>query len=86
MHPYLMGEMARMRHEQLLHEAENVRRVRSARHGASAGTGPRTGLRHSVRAAIGNRLVATGWRLLETGLPHAQAIAQAAQPCDEVPC
>ncbi|HEX9317172.1 MAG TPA: hypothetical protein VGA71_17400 [Actinomycetota bacterium] len=29
-------------------------------------------LTHRVKAAVGNRIVATGWRLLEAGLPHTR--------------
>jgi hypothetical protein len=66
MHPHLVGEMARLRHEDLLRDAEQVRRARAARPRPQAGAG----LRRSLRAAVGNRLVDTGWRLLEAGLPH----------------
>ncbi|MEA2565404.1 MAG: hypothetical protein QOD49_581 [Actinomycetota bacterium] len=31
MHPTLLGEMARLRHEELLRDAEQVRRARSVR-------------------------------------------------------
>ena len=68
MHPHLLGEMARLRHEELLRDAKRVRRARCARGGTEAVAG----VRHSIRAAVGNRLVATGWRLLEAGLPHAR--------------
>jgi hypothetical protein len=68
MHPHLVGEMARLRHEEMLRDAEQVRRARSARSRAQAVPG----LRHRIKAAVGNRLVATGWRLLEVGLPHTQ--------------
>jgi hypothetical protein len=76
MHPILMGELARLRHEQLIEEADAVRRARSA--GRGPGTDSR--LRARVRTAIGNRLVVTGWRLLEAGLPPAQAVAPVSLP------
>jgi len=45
-HPTLLGEMARLRHEELLRDAEQVRRARSVRPQREAGTGRW----HSVRA------------------------------------
>ena len=68
MHPYLMEEMARLRHDELLRDAEQARLARAMRPRPRAGGG----LRHSVKAAVGNRMVATGWRLLEAGLPHTR--------------
>lgn len=84
MHPFLMSEIARQRHEQLMHDAEEARRARSAPHRCEPGSG----MRYRVKAALGNRLVATGWRLVETGLPRAQALAPVVRPCpgDEAPC
>ncbi|HMC42892.1 MAG TPA: hypothetical protein VKI20_07765 [Acidimicrobiales bacterium] len=68
MHPYLMEEMARLRHDELLRDAEQARRARSICSLARSGGG----LWHRVKAAAGNRMVATGWRLLEAGLPHTR--------------
>ena len=68
MHPNLMEEMARLRHDELLRGAEQARRARSMGHRARAGGGPW----HRVKGAVGNRMVATGWRLLEAGLPHTR--------------
>jgi hypothetical protein len=69
MHPHLMEEMAWLRHDNLLRVAEQARlaRAKGARpphHGG--GLGPR------AKAAVGNWMVATGWRLLEAGLPHTR--------------
>jgi hypothetical protein len=68
MHPNLLGEMGRLRHEELLREADQVRRARSARPRRDAGAGRWAG----VKAAVGRRMVATGARLLETGLPNTR--------------
>ena len=68
MHPNLIEELARLRHDDLLRGAEQVRRARSVRPRARAGRGPW----HGVRTAVGTRMVATGWRLLEAGLPHTR--------------
>ena len=68
MHPNLMEELARLRHHDLLRAAEQVRRARSVRPRARAGVG----LWHGVKTAVGTRMVATGWRLLEAGLPHTR--------------
>jgi hypothetical protein len=68
MHPTLLGEMARLRHEELLRDAEQVRRARSVRPQREAGRGRW----HSVKAAIGKRMVAAGSRLLEAGLPNTR--------------
>jgi hypothetical protein len=68
MHPTLLGEMARLRHEELLRDAEQVRRARCVRLQREAGTGRW----HSVKAAVGERMVATGSRLLEAGLPNTR--------------
>ncbi len=85
MHPYLIGQMAQLRQGELLRDAEQARRARSARLHVTGADGE---IRHHVRTAIGNRLVATGWRLVEAGLPHAQAVAPAVRsgPCPEAPC
>jgi hypothetical protein len=68
MHPSLLGEMARLRHEDLLREAEQARRARSVRPRREAGAGRW----HSVKAAVGNRMVAAGSRLLDPGLPNTR--------------
>jgi hypothetical protein len=68
MHPSLLGEMARLRHEELLRDAERVRRARSVRPLREAGAGRW----HRARAAVGTRMVATGSRLLEAGLPNPE--------------
>jgi hypothetical protein len=68
MHPYVLGELGRLRHEELLHDAEQARRARSARPRRDAGAGRWAG----VKAAVGRRMVATGARLLETGLPNTR--------------
>ena len=68
MHPNLLGEMARLRHEELLRDAEQVRRARSVRPQREAGTGRW----HSLKAAVGKRMVATGSRLLEAGVPNTR--------------
>jgi hypothetical protein len=69
MHPHLREEMARLRHRDLLRDAEHARLARAMRARPLHYGG---GLRHRVRAAVGNRMVATGWRLLEAGLPHTR--------------
>ena len=68
MHPMLLGELARLRHEELLRNAERARRARSVRSGRHAGAGPW----HGMKAAVGKRMVATGSRLLEAGLPNTR--------------
>jgi hypothetical protein len=68
MHPNVLGEMGRLRHEDLLREAEQARRPRSVRPQREAGSGRW----HSVKAAVGKRMVATGSRLLEAGLPSPE--------------
>ena len=68
MHPHLMEEMTRLRHDDLLRDAEQARLARTMRRYLSNGRG----LGHRVKAAVGNRMVATGWRLLEAGLPHTR--------------
>lgn len=80
MHPIMMAELATMRHAELLRLGEDRRRARGARPGAGAGS---PGIRRSLQAALGTRMVAVGWRLLDAGLPHAQAAVPG--PCDE-PC
>ena len=69
MHPHLTEEMARLRHDELLRGAEQARLARSVR-----SRPPRAGgdLGQRVKAAVGSRMVATGWRLLEAGLPHTR--------------
>jgi hypothetical protein len=69
MHPSLMEEMARLRHDELLSDAEQARLARSMRPRPPRAAG---GVRHRVKAAVGSRMVATGWRLLEAGLPHTR--------------
>jgi hypothetical protein len=66
MHPSLLGDMARLRHEELLRDAEQVRRARSFRPRREAGAGRW----HRARTAVGNRMVAAGSRLLEAGVPN----------------
>jgi len=68
MHPNLMEKMAWLRHDELLRGAEQARLARSMRPRPRAGGG----LWRGVKAAVGNRMVATGWRLLEAGLPHTR--------------
>jgi hypothetical protein len=67
MHPDLAGEMARQRHEAALREAELRRSRCAAGHPA-----PVPGLRRRIKSAVGNRMVATGWRLLEAGLARSR--------------
>jgi hypothetical protein len=68
MHPYVLEEMGRLRHEELLRDAEQARRARSIRPRRAAGRGRWPG----VKAAVGKRMVATGSRLLEVGLPNPE--------------
>jgi hypothetical protein len=68
MDPYLLGEMGRLRHEELLREADQVRRARSVRPRREVGAGRW----HGVKAAVGKRMVATGSRLLQAGLPNPE--------------
>lgn len=69
MHPNLMEEMARLRHNELLRDAEQARLARAMRTRPPHDGG---GLGRRVKAAVGSRMVATGWRLLEAGLPHTR--------------
>lgn len=69
MHPNLMEEMARLRHNELLRDAEQARLARAMRARPAHDGG---GLGRRVKTAVGSRMVATGWRLLEAGLPRTR--------------
>ena len=79
MHPILMAEWARQHGADL--EAAATKRC-LARSAPRARGG--AWVRRHVRAAVGRHLVATGWALLEAGLPRTQTAPRTCE-CDEAP-
>ena len=67
MHPSSIGDLARQRHNQLLHEQQF--RNTGAGGPASFGDLTRKPIRH-VRRSVGAALVVAGTRLMAPGQPH----------------